>query len=92
MRRAVLEIETPDVEIDTLIFDTVFLFAMIYCAAALRARAPVTPLFVLLVLMLAITTIPMVYAVSNFGTLFRLRQMIYVIAALLPVTLRPATT
>ena len=30
---------------------------------------------------------PMIYAVTNFGTLFRLRQMLYVIAAILPVTL-----
>jgi len=30
---------------------------------------------------------PMIYTVTNFGTLFRLRQMLYVIAAILPVTL-----
>jgi hypothetical protein len=31
----------------------------------------------------------MMYTVSNFGTLFRLRQMVYLIAAILPLTLAP---
>ena len=35
----------------------------------------------------------MIYAVSNFGTLFRLRQMVYLLTVLLPLTLaRPQST
>jgi hypothetical protein len=75
------------VEIDTLAFDAVLLFAAIYCARTLRSGARVTPLFVFVLLMLVMTAAPMVYAVSNFGTLFRLRQMVYLLIALLPLTL-----
>jgi hypothetical protein len=77
------------VEIDTLVFDAVLLFAGIYCVRALRAGARLTPLSVFLLLVLAMTAAPMVYAVSNFGTLFRLRQMVYLLTVLLPLTLAP---
>jgi hypothetical protein len=75
------------VEIDTLVFDAVLLFAAIYCTRSLRAGARITPLFVFVVLLLVMTAAPMTYAVSNFGTLFRLRQMVYLLTALLPLTL-----
>ena len=76
------------VELDTLAFDAVVLFALVYCAVMLiRGRARFTPLFVMLVLVFAVTAIPMVYSISNFGTLFRLRQILYVLAAVLPLTL-----
>jgi hypothetical protein len=76
------------VELDTLVFDLVLLYAIVYCAGTLiRSRAQVTPLFVLLLLMFVMLAGPMIYTVTNFGTLFRLRQMLYVIAAILPVTL-----
>jgi hypothetical protein len=75
---------------DTVVFVLVHLFSVVYCAAALRVRrVRVTPLFVLLVLVFAMTAIPMAYSVSNFGTLFRLRQMLYTLAAILPLTLAP---
>jgi hypothetical protein len=38
-------------------------------------------------IVLAATALPMAYTVTNFGTLFRLREMIYVLAAVLPLTL-----
>lgn len=75
------------VEIDTLVFDAVLLFAGIYCARALRSGARITPLFIFVFLLLVLTAAPMIYAVSNFGTLFRLRQMVYLLIALLPLTL-----
>ncbi|HSY52288.1 MAG TPA: hypothetical protein VLC46_26030 [Thermoanaerobaculia bacterium] len=75
------------VEVDTLVLDAVLLFAIVYCTRALRSRARVTPLFVLLVLLFLMTALPMMYTVSNFGTLFRLREMVYLIAAILPLTL-----
>lgn len=78
------------VEIDTLAFDFVVLFAIIYGARSVRrGKARITPLFVLLVLVFMMTAAPMIYTVSNFGTLFRLRQMLYLIAAIAPVTLAP---
>lgn len=79
-------------EIDTLVFDAVLLFALIYCTRALRSWARVTPLFIWLALVFLMTAAPMMYAVTNFGTLFRLRQMVYLAAALLPLTLAPRST
>jgi hypothetical protein len=70
-------------EIDTLIFDTVIFLGIFWC---LRGRP--TPLSVLLALLFAITAGSMAYTVTNFGTLFRLRQMVYVIAAIAPLTVR----
>jgi hypothetical protein len=71
------------VDADTLVFDLVVLFAIVY---AVRARAR-TPLFLMLVLLFVMTALPMVYVVNNFGTLFRLREMLYLLAALVPVTI-----
>jgi len=70
-------------EIDTLVFDAVIFLAIFWC---LRGRQ--TPLSVLLALLFAITAGAMAYTVTNFGTLFRLRQMVYVIAAIAPLTVR----
>jgi hypothetical protein len=77
------------VDIDTLVFDLVVLFAFVYCVRALRSHARVTPLFILLLLVFLLTAGPLMYTVTNFGTLFRLRVMDYLIAALLPLTLEP---
>jgi len=76
-------------ELDTLAFDAVLLFAIVYVA---RSRRRVTPLFVFVLLVLVATAGPMIYTVNNFGTLFRLREMLYFLAALLPVTLAPETS
>jgi hypothetical protein len=78
-------------EADTIVFDAVLLFAVVYCVRALRRReARPTPLFAMFAIVFVITALPMIYAVNNFGTLFRLRQMPYIVAALLPLTLAPA--
>jgi hypothetical protein len=74
------------VEIDTLAFDAVILFAVLY---VVRARRRLTALTVALILMFCLTTIPIVYVLNNFGTLFRLRQMLYMIAVLVPLTSAP---
>ncbi|HEY2324314.1 MAG TPA: hypothetical protein VGJ82_15755 [Thermoanaerobaculia bacterium] len=79
-------------DFDTLVFDLVVFVAFALCARAIfRREGRVTPLFVVVLLVLAGLTGPMLYAVTNFGTLFRLRQMIYVLAAMLPLTLDPRT-
>jgi len=73
---------------DTLVFDLVILTAFGYCARRLaRDRRRATPLFILVALIFFAICGPMTYTVTNFGTLFRLRQMLYVLAALLPITL-----
>lgn len=81
-------------ELDTIVFDVVLLFAAVFCARALRAYARVTPLFILLLMLFLLTTVPMLYTVINFGTLFRLRQMIYLLGALIPLTvsLKPVSS
>jgi hypothetical protein len=77
-------------ELDTIVFDLVVLFAVVYCARMLiTSRARLTPLFVLVVLIFVLIAGPLIYTVSNFGTLFRLRQMLYIIAAIVPMTLAP---
>ena len=75
-------------DFDTLVFDLVVLLAFAFCwRAIVRREGRVTPLFVLVLLVFAGLTGPMLYAVANFGTLFRLREMVYVLAAMLPLTL-----
>lgn len=75
-------------DLDTLVFDFVFFYALASSLRAIfRRERRVTPLSILVVLVLAGLTLPMLYAVTNFGTLFRLRQMIYALAAMLPLTL-----
>lgn len=83
-------------DIDTIAFDIVLLVSVILSARSLASsRGVLTPLFVLLVLAFVLLLPPMIYTVSNFGTLFRLRQMLYLLAALAPLTLavrpRPLT-
>lgn len=76
-------------EIDTIVFDAVMLFAVVFCMRALRAHSRATPLFILLVMLFVLTSVPMLYTVTNFGTLFRLRQMVYLLGALIPLALPP---
>lgn len=76
-------------EIDTIVFDLVLLYVLFSCTRALRGNfARVTPLFILLLLVVACTAVPMIYTVNNFGTLFRLRQMLYIMVVVIPITLR----
>jgi hypothetical protein len=78
-------------DLDTVVFSAVIAIAIALCVRAIRGGARVTPLFVFVALLFVITAAPMIYTVTNFGTLFRLRQMLYLLAALAPITLdRPA--
>jgi hypothetical protein len=80
-------------DVDTILFDLVLLYATFRCIRALRrSTARATPLFVLLVLVFVCTAGPLIYTVNNFGTLFRLRQMLYVVAIAAPLTLRSAVS
>lgn len=75
------------VNVDAVVFDAVIAFAFVQCVHAIRSRARVTPLFLLLIALFGITAVPMAYTVMNFGTLFRLREMVYVMALLIPLAL-----
>ena len=80
-------------EVDTIVFGLVLLYAVITSVRALRrSAARVTPLFVMLILVLIFTAGPMIYTVNNFGTLFRLRMMLFVMVAVIPITLRNANS
>jgi hypothetical protein len=76
-------------EIDTVIFDAALLLALFSVASRFRvaSRDPLTWLTVLITLLIGI---PLLYAISNFGTLFRLREMIYIGLALTPLTVATA--
>ena len=64
-------------DIDTLIFDLALIFALRAVFAARAALPWRNPLTWLVLLTMLIVVVPLVYSVSNFGTLFRLREMIY---------------
>ena len=78
-------------EIDTLVFDVVMLFAVVVLAkrfpAALR-----NPLAWLVVAITLLAGVPLAYTISNFGALFRLREMIYVGLLLTPLAVASAAT
>jgi hypothetical protein len=76
-------------ETDTLLFDLVLFYTIFYGVRALRrGDAKMTATFIFCLLVFVMTAGPMLYTVNNFGTLFRLRLMVYVAAAILPLTLR----
>jgi len=80
------------VEVDTIALDCVLIFAIWYCGRYLSRYRRATPLFVMVLIVLVATAVPMAYTVTNFGTMFRLRGMLYTLAAVLPLTLAGVTT
>ena len=75
-------------EIDTLFFDTALLLAV--AAVAIRLRAFLrNPLAWFVIIVTVLVGGPLVYSITNYGTLFRLREMLYFLTAILPVTLAP---
>jgi hypothetical protein len=76
-------------EVDTIVFDLI----LVYCLFLIISRAATAlgnPLICTIVLATIMIGVPLVYSVANFGTLFRLREMIYLGMALTPIAL--ATT
>jgi hypothetical protein len=82
------------VELDTLVFDVVFLLALISITANFRGTALGNSLFWLVLATAVVVFGALVYTVTNFGTLFRLRAMTYTAMALIPLALlsTPAQT
>jgi magnesium-transporting ATPase (P-type) len=78
-------------EIDTLVFDVVLLFAAYVLVRYLRASAR-NPLVWLVLLTTLLVALPLAYTVTNFGTLFRLREMIYSGLLLMPVAVMTGMT
>jgi hypothetical protein len=75
------------VEVDTIIFDIVIVFVVFSVAMAVRRRAMNAPVFWLALLVTGGIGLALVYTVSNFGTLFRHRDMLLAGLVLLPLAL-----
>jgi hypothetical protein len=75
------------VEIDTIVFDIVLAFAIFSMAGAVRRGTIGAPVFWLTLLVTAAIGLALVYTVSNFGTLFRHRDMLLAGLVLLPLAL-----
>jgi hypothetical protein len=73
-------------DIDTLLFDVILLWAVVAVAMRLSAWWR-NPLIWLLAVLTLLITLPLAYTITNYGTLFRLRAMIYVGLALIPLAL-----
>lgn len=71
-------------DVDTLAFDIVLLYVIVAVAMQLRTawRNPMAWLAFTITLLLAG---PLAYSVTNFGTLFRLREMVYIGLLLIPL-------
>jgi hypothetical protein len=78
-------------EIDTVIFDAALLLALFAVATRFRVavRDPLTWFTLLITLLIGI---PLLYSISNFGTLFRLREMIYIGLVLTPLAVATAVS
>jgi hypothetical protein len=75
----------PLVELDTLCFDAVLAFAIISTVGAGRRRVLRSPAFWMLLMITGGVGLALIYSVSNFGTLFRHRDMILLGLLLLPL-------
>jgi hypothetical protein len=74
------------VELDTLIFDLALLWAIVMLAAR-RSLSWRNPLVWFVALLTILAGVPLAYAITNYGTLFRLRGMIYIGLILTPLAL-----
>lgn len=72
-------------DIDTLVFDALLIVAVLIFFRGPKREVLRNPLFWLVVVTTAMIAVPLVYTVSNFGTLFRLRAMIFTGLALIPL-------
>ena len=75
----------PLVELDTVCFDAVLAFTVISTVGAGWRRVLRSPAFWLLLMTTGGVGLALIYSVSNFGTLFRHRDMILLGLLLLPL-------
>jgi hypothetical protein len=78
------------VEIDTVVFDVVSLFCLVTIIGAIRRRELRAPVFWLILVVTVVIGGLLAYTVSNFGTLFRHREMVLLGLLLLPLAALPA--
>jgi len=74
-------------DLDTIVFDIVLGWAFWSVLRAARARRPGRAEFWLMLFLLLALGGPLIYACANFGSLFRLRGIIYTMILLIPLTL-----
>jgi hypothetical protein len=74
-------------DIDTIVFDLVALLAVCLTVRWVRAASLRNPVFWLVAAVTVLIGVPLVYTVTNFGTLLRLREMIYLGLLLIPLAL-----
>ena len=77
-------------DFDTIVFDVVALLAVCLTARWVRAASLRNPVFWLVAAVTVSIGVPLVYTVTNFGTLLRLREMIYLGLLLIPLALATA--
>ena len=73
------------VEADTIVFDAMLLFVAITSVRLLRRAQSLSPALLALAVSFGILTVGLVYTVSNFGTLFRMRDMLFTELCMLPL-------
>lgn len=74
-------------DLDTLFSDMILLATLVVTMVAFRRRTARSPLFWLVLLATLVNAGALFYAITNFGTLFRLRLMILTSLALIPLAL-----
>ena len=74
-------------DLDTVVFDALLLLVVYVSIRHMRSASLRNPLFWLVTMVFATLAVAMVFTVTNFGTLFRLRTMVFAAAAVLPLTL-----
>ena len=78
-------------DFDTIVFDVVCLFCIVALVGAIRRRERLEPAFWLILMVTVVVGGLLAYTVSNFGTLFRHREMVLLGLLLLPLAALPAT-
>jgi hypothetical protein len=73
-------------DLDTLCFDAVLVVAIAIALRKTRKSDFKAPIFWGIAALSFLVAVPLIYTVTNFGTLFRLRSMIFVLVALIPLT------
>jgi len=74
-------------DLDTLAFDLVMLLALIQVCQLRPRQAFSNPALWMLTILLVLIGGPLLYTCTNFGTLFRLRGILYAVVALMPLSL-----
>lgn len=75
---------------DSVLFDLVLVIAIVFIVRRVRWATLRNPIFWYVVALMTIS-LPIAYTVTNYGTLFRLRGMLFVMLALVPLALSAAT-